>query len=347
MVSKARVGVLGTGFVQEAYHMPSFREIDVAEVVAVFGRNEATTSNFAKRWGISNSYYGEEGLKAICKDPQIDIIDVGLPNFLHPEAITFAAENHKAIICEKPLGRNGKEAKQMLDVAERYHVKHFYAENQIFIPKVKHAAKLVERGSIGKITSVRAREAHSGPHRAWFREKGASGGGVLLDMGSHTIELARHLIGKNPKEVCSWLATFKPNESVEDNSLVLVRYEDGELGQCENSWSAKGGLDIRFEIYGTEGSIFIDLTRETGMRVFVSSSSEPIVEKADAASGWLFPSIREHETYGFVDELKHFIECTSKDLQPIETFKDGYLVNLLVDLAYESAISKKWMSVPL
>jgi predicted dehydrogenase len=346
MVSKIRVGILGTGFVQETYHMPSFREIDHAEVAAVFGRSGAGTSNFAKRWGIQKSYYGQEGLERICKDPEIDLIDAGLPNFLHLEAITLATENHKAVICEKPLGRNATEAKQMLDAAKRYHVKHCYAENQIFMPKVKHATKLIEQGSIGNITSVRAREAHSGPHRSWFKEKQASGGGVLLDMGSHTIELARHLIRKNPKEICSWVETFTSNANVEDNSLVLVRYENGELGQSENSWTAKGGLDIRFEIYGTEGSIFIDLTRETGMRIFASGSSDPMVEKADAVSGWLFPSIREHETYGFVDELKHFVECTSKDIQPIETFEDGYHVNLLVDLAYEAAISKRWINIP-
>lgn len=346
MASKLRVGLLGTGFIQESYHVPALRQIADAEIVAVFGRTEANASDFARRWGIPKWYHGEAGLEAICKDPAVDLIDVGLPNSMHLGAVTLAAENHKAIICEKPLGRGAEEAKRMLDAAERYGVVHCYAENDVFIPRVAYAKKLISEGSIGKVTAVRAREAHSGPHRSWFKEKEAAGGGVLLDMGCHCIELARHLIGKRPKEVCAWLGTFAHKIDVEDNAVVLVRYESGELGQSESSWSAKGGLDVRFEIFGTEGSIFIDLTRETGMRVFAPSSGVSVVEKADATSGWLFPSLREHETYGFLDEMKHFVDCAISGRAPIETFADGYIVNSLVDCAYDSAATRKWSAYP-
>ncbi|MDA4130827.1 MAG: Gfo/Idh/MocA family oxidoreductase, partial [Thaumarchaeota archaeon] len=115
-------------------------------------------------------------------------------------------------------------------------------------------------------------------------------------------------------------------------------------GQSENSWSAKGGLDVRFEIFGTEGTIFVDLTRETGLKVFTAGSSGAIVEKADAPSGWIFPSLREHENYGFIAELDHFAECITKGEEPSETFKDGLIVNSLVDAAYESAASRKWIA---
>lgn len=323
--------------------MPALKEIENAEVVAIFGRSEAKTSNFAKRWGIPKIYYGSGGLEAICKDPEIDIVDVGLPNSLHLDATTVAAENHKAVICEKPLGRSAAEARQMVLVAKRYGVTNCYAENQVFMPKVVYAKKLIKQGTIGEITSVRAREAHSGPHSMWFRQKSISGGGVLLDMGCHTIELARFLIAKKPKEVCAWTGTAKGME-VEDNSVVLVKYANGSLGQSENSWSAKGGLDVRFEVFGTEGSIFIDLTRETGMKVFTKSKMSA-VEKSDETRGWLFPSIREHETYGFVDELKHFVSCVARGSKPSETFDDGYIVNRLIDGAYESTRSRKWVKM--
>lgn len=338
-----RVGLLGTGFINEAYHMPAFQEIEGARVVAVFGRSEAKTSDFARRWGIPRIYHGGDGLDAICKDPEVDVVDIGLPNSLHLDAARVAAEKHKAVICEKPLGRNSKEAREMVEVAKRYGVTNCYAENQVFMPKVVYAKKLIEQGTIGEITSVRAREAHSGPHSAWFRQKSISGGGVLLDMGCHTIELTRYLIAKKPMEILGWTESFTHAE-VEDNCVVLVRYENGALGQSENSWSAKGGLDVRFEVFGTDGSIFIDLTRETGLKVFTTSSTNA-VEKADESRGWLFPSLREHESYGFVSELKHFVDCAASGEKPMETFDDGYIVNRLVDGAYESAGSRKWLRV--
>ena len=339
-----RLGLLGTGFINEAYHMPALGEIENAKVVAIFGRSEARTSDFAKRWGIPKIYHGRGGLEAICKDPEIDIVDVGLPNSLHLDAATTAAENHKAVICEKPLGRTALEAREMVEAAQRYGVTSCYAENQVFMPKAVYAKKLIRQGTIGKITSVRAREAHSGPHAKWFKQKSISGGGVLLDMGCHTIELARFLIEEKPKEICGWTETFSRGVEVEDNCVVLVRYANGSMGQSENSWTAKGGLDVRFEVFGTDGSIFIDLTRETGIRLFTKLKTS-VVEKSDETSGWLFPSIREHETYGFVDEMKHFVSCVANGGKPSEAFEDGYVVNRLVDGAYESARSRKWVKV--
>ena len=344
LVARLRLGILGTGFINEAYHMPALREIPDVEVVAVYGKTEAKTSEFAKRCGIPKYYFGDRGLDAICKDQLIDAIDVGLPNFLHLEAVTKAAENHKAVICEKPLGRTAAEARQMLDAAKRAAVVHCYAENQVFMPKARYVMNLIKNGSIGKITSVRSREAHSGPHSTWFKTKNLAGGGVLLDMGCHTIELARQMIRKRPIEICAWTATLSHKIDVEDNCLTLVRYEGNELGQSEASWSAKGGLDVRFEIFGTEGTVFVDMTRETGLRVFTSGlGSGAVVEKADSTSGWLFPSLGEHQAYGFVEELTHFSKCITEDRAPLETFDDGYLVNLLIDAAYESVAERKWI----
>jgi predicted dehydrogenase len=168
-------------------------------------------------------------------------------------------------------------------------------------------------------------------------------------MGCHTIEVIRHLLNKSrPVEVGAWTATLVHKTKVEDNSLVLVKYDGGALGQCENSWSAKGGVDVRLEVYGSEGVIFIDLTRETGVRVFSAAPegrSPYIVEKADVSKGWMFPTWREHETYGFLHELRHFIECVAKGQTPRETFRDGLIVNRIIDAAYEASNAKKWVPV--
>lgn len=336
--------MLGTGFINEAYHLPALKATPDVEVSAVFGRTESKTADFAKRWGIPGFYFGDSGLEKICSDQHLDVIDIGLPNYLHLDAVVHATDNHKDVICEKPLGRTAGEARKMLDAAKRAKVIHGYAENQVFMPKNLYVGELIKTGAIGKVTSIRSREAHSGPHSSWFKTKALAGGGALLDMGCHTIEQIRKLINKRPRDVCGWIATLSHNIDVEDNCLALVKYDGGALGESEASWSAKGGLDVRFEVFGTEGTVFVDMTRETGVRVFTTGQgSVQVVEKADANTGWLFPSLDEHESYGFVNEFRHFSDCITKDKTPSETFEDGYVVNALIDAAYESAEQRRWI----
>jgi predicted dehydrogenase len=310
-----RIGLLGTGFILNDFHLPALREIPV---------------------------------ERLCKDPGIDAVIVALPNDLHLPAITAAAENGKDVICEKPLGRNLAEADQALKMARKHKVVHCYAENQIFIPQVSRAKKFIESGVIGRVTWIRSREAHSGPHSRWFWDPERAGGGVLLDMGCHSIEVTRYLFGRRPEATSGWVATLVHETALEDNSLVLLRYEGGGLGQCENSWTARGGLDVRLEVFGSEGSIFIDTTRETGIRVFTTASEEKtgyVVEKADAKQGWLYPAWNEFINNGYLAELRHFIGSIAEGRQPSETFEDGRLVNAIMDSAYASAREGRWLEL--
>ena len=345
MSQKVNVGIVGTGFVQNTFHMPSYSEIKLANVVAVAGIED--TAEFAKRWNISKVYHGDDAIEKMCRDPDVDVVDIGIPNNFHLQTIITAAENHKHIICEKPLACNGTEAKKALEVVEKHGVLNCYGENQVFIPQITRAFEFISNGAIGKVTWIRAREAHSGPHSKWFWDPNLAGGGVLSDMGCHTIEAVRYLLNKKkPTEVAAWTATLVHEIKGEDNSLVLLKFEDDTLGQCENSWSAKGGFDVRLEVYGSEGAIFLDATRETGIKLFTAAQegrSGYIVEKADVGRGWMFPTWREFETGGYMYELQHFLECISKGQTPRENFRDGYVVNQLMDTAYEAAQQKKWI----
>jgi len=343
---RVNVGIVGTGFVQDTYHMPAYSELKLANVVAVAGRQKAR--EFAKRWSISKVYDGEDAIEKMSRDPDVDVIDIGIPNNLHLQAITAAAENHKHIICEKPLARNASEAKKALDIVNRQGVIGCYAENEVFMPQVTRAFQIINSGAIGQVNWIRSREAHSGPHTKWFWDPDLAGGGVLLDMGCHEIEVVRYFVNKKePIEIAAWTATLVHKTKAEDNSLVLMKFEDGVLGQCENSWSAKGGLDVRMEVHGSDGSIYIDASRETGIKLFTAAPEGRagyVVEKADVGRGWLFPTWREHETFGFIDELKHFLECIAKGETPRETFKDGYTVNRIMDAAYGAA-HEKWSTI--
>lgn len=348
-MARLRVGVIGTGFVTDQLHMPAFKAIqDVAEVVAVAGLDESRTNAFAKKWGIGRAYHGERAVEAISRDGSIDAIDIALPNDRHHGAIVAAAENHKQVICEKPLGRDFKEASASLDVVRRYGVLHCYAENQVFAPRIRRAKDFIDSGSLGKVTSIRSVEAHSGPHSRWFWEQAHAGGGALLDMGCHSIEVSRFLLGRKPLSVLGWVETLVHETKLEDNSLVLIKHEGGALTESANSWTAKGGVDIRFEVYGSDGSIFVDSGRETGIRMFRASAEGKVgevAEKADATSGWMYPAWDAYMTEGFVDELRHFATSILQGTKPVETFDEGALVNQLIDAAYRSARESKWVAL--
>src|SRR5208282_4470902 len=161
--------------------------------------------------------------------------------------------------------------------------------------------ELVASGAIGRVLSFRGYEAHGGPHASWFWDKRLSGGGVLLDMGCHSIEAARHFFGKNDKPVAvlAWGATLvhKKKTRAEDNAVVLLRFRSGGLAEINVSWTARAGLDVRNEVYGTEGSVSTDVPRGTPVRSFTLKSAGYTVEKASTTKGWQFPVPEEFYSF--------------------------------------------------
>ena len=132
----------------------------------------------------------------------------------------------------------------------------------------------------------------------------------------------------------------------EDNAVLLLRFDGGEMSITETSWTAHGGLDLRNEVYGTEGVAFTDVTRGTPLRAFTLAGAGYTVEKAESDTGWLYPCVDEARVYGYHEEMRHFVECKENGLTPRQTFEDGYLVNVILDTAYKSMESKKWEPIP-
>ncbi|MDB5077236.1 MAG: Gfo/Idh/MocA family oxidoreductase [Chloroflexi bacterium] len=340
-----RIGLLGCGFVA-TFFMQGLSEVPGQQVVAVYGRDEEKARAFADRWRIPQS---TSDMLAVADNPEVDLILIALPNKLHLEAVRLAAAHNKHVVCTKPLGRNAHEARQMLEAVERAGVLHGYAETGVFSPAVIRAKGLVDEGAVGRVLTVRSREAHAGPHAAHFWDVEEAGGGALLDMGCHTIEAARYFIGKDvrPVEVLAWGDTFVHTDktSAEDNAVVLLRFENGALGQSELSWTARGSLDLRNEVYGTDGSIFTDVTRSTPITAFVRSTGSYVLEKAESDTGWIFPLPDEARVYGYHEEMKHFVECVARHEMPRETFADGLAVNVIIDAAYQSIREHRWVSL--
>jgi predicted dehydrogenase len=340
-----RIGLIGSGFVSNFY-MLGLRDVAGWEVPVVASTNAERARAFAEKWSIAES---TTDIASVIRRDDIDLVVLGVPNFVHKELALRCAEAGKHVVCTKPLARNAAEAKEMLDAVRAAGVLHGYAETEVFSPAVIKAREYIERGGVGRVLTVRSREAHQGPHEPWFWDKSLSGGGALLDMGCHTIEAARYFIGKEnrPAEVIAWGDTLYHTDrtEAEDNAVLMMRFEGGEMAISELSWIARGGLDLRNEVYGTEGTIFTDITRETPLKVFSRPGAGYVVEKADAETGWLFPPVDEAWIYGYREEMRHFVECIGKGIMPRETFEDGYIVNCILDAAYRSIETKRWETV--
>jgi predicted dehydrogenase len=341
-----KIGMLGSGFVADFY-MDGLRDVPGAEVVANYSRSQDRAQEFGRRHGIKSTYTGMEEL---CADSSVDMVVIGLPNHLHLPAVRVAAAAKKAIVCTKPLARNGAEAAEIVNVVRKAGVMHGYAETEVFSPDVMRAREMIEKGAIGDVLTVRAREAHSGPHAPHFWDAETAGGGALLDMGCHTVEAARYFFGKDHKikDVFAWGATLVHREKTkgEDNAVLLLRLEDGRTSLTEASWTAKGGMELRNEVYGTKGRIVTD-TSSTRVRAFIEESAGYLMEKADAETGWVFPIPDEARVYGYQEEMRHFVECYAAGKQPREDFVDGYVVNRVLDAAYISMKSGHWEPVQI
>ena len=340
-----KIGLLGSGFVAEFY-LQGLRHVSGWEIPLVFSPHHDHAQAFVDRWKLGAV---ASSAQEVLSRSEIDLVLLAVPNDLHKELAVAAARAGKHMVCTKPLARTAAEAREMLDAAEAAGVMHGYAETEVFSPAVVKAREFIDRGGIGKVLTVRSREAHSGPHNPWFWDKRRAGGGALLDMGCHTIEAARYFVGKDVPvvEVLAWGDRLFHHDKTEaeDSAVLLMRFADGQLGQAELSWIARGGLDLRNEVYGTEGTIFTDVTRQTPLTVFSKPGAGYVVEKAEADTGWLFPPVDEAWTYGYAGEMRHFVECVSSGERPRENFHDGYVVNVILDAAYASMQSKKWEKV--
>ena len=152
----------------------------------------------------------------------------------------------------------------MLRAVDEAGVFNAYLENVIFNPDLLRMRDMVEAGAIGRLTTVRAREGHSGPHAAHFWDAELAGGGALLDMASHGAEYARFLFGKDlaVTDVFAWGATLVHGDRTtgEDNAMMIMRFADGRAATIDVSWSSKGGLEGRFEAYGDAGRLITDIS---------------------------------------------------------------------------------------
>jgi myo-inositol 2-dehydrogenase / D-chiro-inositol 1-dehydrogenase len=247
---KVKVGIIGSQF-QADILATSFKIMpEESEVVAVASPTPGHAEEFAKKFGIPRSF---RDYREMLKEPDIEMVTITAPNYLHAQMTIDSAKAGKHVMCEKPLCVTLEEADDMIDTCKKKGVLLMYGEELFFTPKYLKAKEMADQGGLGKIYLVKQSEKHFGPHSDWFWDVKRSGGGALMDLGCHGIAFCYWFLGR-PKitNVLAHLGTYVHADKTkgDDDAICILDFENGAVGMVENSWARRGGMFDRIEVYG-------------------------------------------------------------------------------------------------
>lgn len=322
------VGIVGAGFWSKLVHIPSFQKLAGYDLVGIASGHRANAEATAKDTGIRkvfNSY------RQLIEDPDIRLVDIVTPNYLHREIAVAAMAAGKDVIIIKPLAMNLAEAGGILDASEKYSRSIFYAENVPFTPSLIAFKALVDQGIYGRVFRLKSMHGVGGPHASWFSDPKQSGGGAIIDMAVHGLAFLQWFAGAKPISIYAEAGTFVHNFPVEDTSVLIVRYDDGKLALTEDSWSLPGGFDGRYEVYGTRGHGFVDLLYGHPIRSVLGGNSE------GGSNSIHYHAVDDHFIKdGHLGMMAHFLDCLENGTACRSSGEDGYRIMEMVDAAYQS-----------
>ncbi|MCP3986170.1 MAG: Gfo/Idh/MocA family oxidoreductase [bacterium] len=331
----------------------------------VCGRSETEVAAAAKKFGFME--HATRWQEVVTRD-DIDVVDVCTPGDSHLPIVLAAVAAGKSVLCEKPLANELGEALQMLDAARKAGVIHMLCHNYRRAPAVQLAKRMIDEGILGHIHHYRGTYLQDwivDPEfpRVWRLEKARAGSGALGDITSHSLDLARFLVGEI-SEVSGLLETFvkeRPLEGghgrgpvdVDDAALALLRFENGAIGTVEGTRFAPGRKNHnRFEINGSKGSLAFDLERMNELEVYEENGSESgfrTILATDPShpfvSGWWPPGHVIGYEHTFIHTVLDFMRGIEAGQSPRPNFEDGVRNQRLLDTIERSHASRRWEKV--
>lgn len=327
------IGIIGCGWVTEFVHLPSMQGRRDGKIVALADVDTARARKMATRFGVPNVYSDADALFA---QKDIDIVAVNLPNHLHAPMAIKAARAKKHILVEKPITADLKEADAMIREAKKNRVKIMVSQTLRFEPVHEVARDVIEKGTIGKIVSLRCRIGHEGPefdHKKaqWFFSKKQGGGGCMMDVGVHAADLIRFLTGSEVKSVKASVKTLVKKIPVEDNALAILEMKSGIPAIIEASWSQNPG-SVKTTVYGEKGTLEMAGWDKGTLELLPPFPKKP--------KSYKIPKKSKH---GGV--LPSFIKSLKNKKKPLVTGEDGRENLRIVFKCYEA--SKKGKTIKL
>jgi len=371
------VGLVGYGFMGRT-HSNAYRQAPVffdlpytIGLKAVCARNPERAQAFASNWGYESV---ESDWRKLIERKDIDIIDIASPNDTHHEIAIEAAKAGKMVLCEKPLGRNAKEAKAMVDAVEKAKVANMVWYNYRRVPAVVLLKNLIDEGRLGRIFHYRtvflqdwtiSQDLPQGGEGLWRLDASVAGSGVTGDLLAHNIDTALWLNG-GIKEVVAMTETFIKERkhnltgqvqpvNIDDASLFLCRFANGSLASFEATRYARGHKALyTLEINGEKASAKWDLHdlhrlewfdhsdegRLRGWRsIHITDGDHPYMKN------WWVPGLQIGYEHTFTHQVADFLKAIAEGKEAAPTFRDGLAADYVTDAVLQSAKSRQWEKV--
>jgi len=335
-----RVALLGAGHISD-YHISGLREAG-ASVRAIFSRSEARAAAKAAQHAIPHHTSDHRSLLA---SDDIDAVVIATPDFTHAALAVAAAEAGKAILLQKPMARSAGECLRILEAVDKAGVLCCVSFLQRYFEEVGELRALLAAAALGPIHSVRQRNATPGADWAgWFYEKDKVGGGVVLQLGVHGIDLLRYCFGeivavraatallRHTRTLADGTIVRPDNE---DLALATYRFASGALAVHEMSYTEVAGTDrFRLEVYGERGTAW--LRTERGRLAVCAPAHFGTVE-------WVAPELPAPRFA--LAQHRHFLAMVRGEAPPDGSARDGLVTVLVAEAIYRSAGAVDWEEV--
>ncbi len=332
-MEKIGIGIIGAGAVGYE-HIQLYNTSEFVKVLGIVTRTEEHAKEAAEKFGIESCYTDYHEL---LKRDDIQAVSICTPNYLHKQMVIDAAKAGKHILCEKPLATNVEEVEEMIKAARDSNVILMNPSHQRFIPILENVKSVLNL--LGTITFVRYRFAHQGPYthwkamskEKWFFDAEKSGGGVLLDLGPHALDLLDWFFGDVELVQGALFNTFiKPTKN-EDTAILLLKFKSGTIAELDTSWASNPEFN-EIQIYGTDGTIKIDMWERTPIEFMPTKLKRNKIIKELSFEGLL-----QQVAVSKRNMMHHFIDCIRNNKKPEMSGELGKKILQVILAGYKAA----------
>ena len=341
-MSKIRIGVLGTGTIMRGSHLLTLQDHAQAELAAAGNLRPESLQRLAAEFRIPKTY---TDFAAMAADRDIDAVVIALPNFLHAPVTIQMLEAGKHVLCEKPMAMSVAEGERMISAARQSGSKLMIGHMWRFDREIVWLRNLVASGKLGRIFKVKSHEVliydlygEDPPTNSWLVDRSLAGGGALTDMGIHSFDTLRFVLGNaRPTKVFASVGAYFKQIEVEDTATVMLEFEGGITALVEAGW---------YNLYADEQQGYTQVFGANGYARAVPSELRMFIEgEWSVIQPRIPPRQQQEDLPAFQAQLDHFIDCIVNDREPSPGGEDGLWAMRMLDAAYRSAESGQAVAI--
>ncbi len=347
MSKKLKIGIIGSGGIAQGCHMRGYASMpELCEMVAVCDVNPETAKTAAEKYSVGKTY---TDYRELLKDPEIDAVSVATPNAYHVEPTVAALKAGKHVICEKPLGMNADECRRMCKAADESGKILQVALQQRFTGAARFMKTYIDGGNMGDIYYARAQALRRRGVPGWgvFIDKEKQGGGPLIDIGVHILDLTLFLMGypkpvsatgktwdtmgKNPALFNQWGDYDRTKFTVEDFAVGMIKFDNGAVVTLESSFMGNlEGDPMRTQLFGTKAGALVKAGGDDPVEIYTEQDRQLFNLK---------PANIPHVESAHVDEIKAFVDAIINEKTSPVPGMNGLILNAIFDSIYKSSVT--------